>query len=75
MENFTTCLKWTNATIIIVVAIVNVRRILEAWIIRRGELQLEATRLKLKAELINERAERMQLYQAEKLIRQGGDAL
>jgi hypothetical protein len=63
---------WTDATIIAVVFIVNVRLILEAWLIRRGELELEATRLKLKAELINERAERLQLYQAEKLI-QGGE--
>lgn len=60
---------------IAVVFIVNLRRIVESWIVRRGELQLEAERLRLKAELINERAERMQLYQAEKLIRAGREEL
>lgn len=73
MENFTTCLKWTNATIIVVVFIVNLRRVLEAWFVKRGEIQLEAERLRLKAELINERESRWQLVQAEKLIRHGGE--
>ena len=74
MESFTKIVIWTDATIIAVVFIVNLRLMVEAWLIRRGELELEATRLKLKAELINERAERLQLYQAEKLL-QGGGAL
>jgi hypothetical protein len=73
MENFTICLKWTNATVILVVLIVNLRYIIEAWIVKRGEIQLEAERLRLKAELINERESRWQLAQAEKLIRQGGE--
>lgn len=72
MESFTTLLKMTAFTINFCVAIVNARRIIEAWIIRRGEINLEKTRLQLKAELINERAERFHALNAERLIRGEG---
>lgn len=75
METFVISLKIMAFTINFCVAVVNVRRIIEAWIIRRGELKLEETRLKLKAELITERAERFHLLNAERLIRGEGLAL
>jgi hypothetical protein len=75
METFATTLKLCAFTINFCVAVVNLRRILEAWIVRRGELKLEETRLKLKAELINERAERFHVVNAERLIRGEGLAL
>lgn len=72
MENFTILLKVIAFSVNFCVAVVNGRRILEAWIVRRGELKLEQTRLQLKAELINERAERWAVVNAERLIRGEG---
>ena len=66
---------WTDATVIAVTLIVNLRRVVEAWIVRRGELYLEAKRLELQASLINDRESRRELSQAQRLIdaaREGG---
>jgi hypothetical protein len=63
-------------TINIVAFLVTLRRIVESYLIKKAEIDLERQRLELKAHLINEREERFDLMRAQRLIdaaQKGGD--
>ncbi len=63
-------------TINFVAFLITLRRIVESYLIKKAEIDLERKRLELKAHLIGEREERMELYRAQRLIdsaREGGE--
>jgi hypothetical protein len=72
---FYKCLVWICSTINLVALLVTIRRIVEAYLIKKAEIDLETKRLELKAHLINEREERFELRAAQRLIdsARGGD--
>lgn len=61
-------LVWVCVTINLVAALTTFRRIAEAYLIKKAEIDLECKRLELKAHLINEREERFSVMAAQRLI-------
>lgn len=61
-------LVWVCVTINIVAFLSTLRRICEAFLIKKAEIDLEAKRIERHAYLINEREERMSLIAAQRLI-------